>query len=324
MAASALLIASWEFYIPSRTRTGTATAADEKKADRKSGIKRAYKKNGDEIPPEQWAIGDLENMENFMGRKRIHVFRTYNYLNQEEDGTFALGTKDIKEEIDAFFKQDEKSHFILYFTGHGARDDGSWCFTTTKVVDEGAAETQHQARKTGAEPAPQPSQNQRRMAGNDKRPDPNKKSNQFLLFEDVIQKWDENKRGRQRYLMLILDCCHSGKWVDKVNAMTIQIPNGDHVKRRDICIQASCRPVELSRVAGNQLCSVFTRAFVAAQNKSSLEKYFLSALDHAFVLNFVSLAYAPIQHPFTPISSDLAPFGDIKFFDSFDDMFLKT
>ena len=106
--------------------------------------------------------------------------------------------------------------------------------------------------------------------------------------------------------MLILDCCHAGKWVEMVNALTIETAQG-RVKRRDICVQAACRPVKNSMVASNQQSSVFTRAFIAAQSKSPLEKLVLSAIDHALVLSIVSIACSPIRHPFTPISSDLAP-----------------
>ena len=353
---SALLIGSWEYDGERETSGG------DKKMDSKGGIRRTLAKNNKQLRG-KWAIGDLNNMEAFIKRKEIDVFHTLHYVEQAKNGTYGLGKKEILPAIDVFFKQD-KTRFVLYFTGHGAREDGSWCFavrrtftaeetaamangtdkptesvcaieTQTKVNDESETdEDETQPLPAHEQPAGQAdlgvgvapadpdieSVASLDIKDTSNQPKPDKKWNDFVSFEEVLEKWDENKKGRDRYLMLILDCCHAGKWVDMVNALTIETAQG-RVKRRDICVQAACRPAENSMVANNQRSSVFTRGFIAAQSKSPLEKLVLSAIDHALVLNIVSIACSPIRHPFTPISSDLAPFGDIRFFDSFDEMF---
>ena len=158
-------------------------------------------------------------------------------------------------------------------------------------------------------------------------PDPAKKWNDYVTFEEVIKKWEEKREGRQnRYLMIILDCCHAGRWVEMINDLNKKGENdGDNgTKRPDICIQAACRALEGCNVASNQESSVFTRAFVAAQNTSFFEKLALSVIDHAFVLNVVSIFRSRQAGSCSPISSQFAPFAGIKFFDSFDDMYLKT
>ena len=159
-------------------------------------------------------------------------------------------------------------------------------------------------------------------------PDPSKKWNDFVTFEEVIEKWEEKKEGRQnRYLMIILDCCHAGRWVEMIDDLNNrgETNGGDRgTIRRDICIQAACRALERCNVASNQESSVFTRAFVAAQNTSFFKKLALSVLDHAFVLNVVSIFQSRQAGSCSPVSSQYAPFGGIKFYDSFDDMYLKT
>ena len=95
-------------------------------------------------------------------------------------------------------------------------------------------------------------------------------------------------------------------------------------RRRDICIQAACRPAEESLIARNQLSSLFTRSFIAAQSKTTFEKLCISFFDHIFVFNFPSLLCSSLRRPFTPLRSHQPPFAGVKFFDSFDDMHLQT
>ena len=352
---SALLIGSWEGH---RTRDG------DKRIDMKGGIKRSLSKSDDNLRG-KWARGYLNNMESFLGRKGYDVHKL-NYVEYKENsGTDAEGKDDILPTINRFFKQKNKTYFVLYFTGHGAVEDGSWYFAVTrpmpmKTADDHAATGTDMLRTastsssatTASEPKivtfhdesgdDEPAHEQsadhsdlgvgvskvdstiqpaaalrESQTRNTDVKDRKKKMNDFVSFEEVLKIWDKNKKGRERYLMMILDCCHAGKWVEMVNALTIETAQG-HVKRRDICVQAACRPVESSMVASNQCSSVFTRDFIAAQSKSSFEKVLLSAIDHLLVLSVVSIACSPIQRPFTPISTDLAPFGGIKFFDSFD------
>ena len=379
--------------------------SENKKVDKKSGIRKTFTKRGHPIPRDAWVYGDLENMENLIARKNIDLFQTLDYYERDSSGRYSLGKRDVLRMIREFFKQDDKTHFILYFTGNGDQE-GSWVFPlTTRFVknahkretvrgsavvtaadgcegenDTGRFHEESQCASSEAEhsfigtptpqPTPQPEGEKSKLEVQStdparvtstqavsaesgtktlvsvyditrarlERPDPVRESNDLVKYEDVIELWDEYiKEGRQRHLMMILDCCHSGRWVQKVNSECQQEETNTsqahaemyHGKtmfkrRRDICIQASCRPAERCSIAENQLSSVFTRAFVAAQNRSTFEKFILSLLDHLFVLNIISITCSSHELTFTPISSKCAPFAGIKFFNSFDDMYLQT
>ena len=365
----------------------------------KGGIRRSLVK-AYRIPDNQWAKGDLDNMEHLMAFKGIPVFGRLNYVEQHEDGCYALGKLDALRKIDAFFKTD-KTHFILYFTGH-ADEDGSWVFPVTKRAERSvtadsparpslptgggsAASTRaievsvdvHEPGKSGLESknsvssgtqptstplTPPVSPNVDVMSAGGKtmnssgqvplsrfistsylseRPQPAKRWNELVTFEDIVQLWDNRKKKskkNERFLMLILDSCHSGRWVEMVNELSSRVSDTtDDVRtesevcdrvnkksRHDICAQACCHPLENGMVAYNQLSSVFTRAFVSAQTRSYTEKLILSAIDHMFVLNLVSIWCYSKCRAGTPVSSLNGPFAGIKFFDSFDDMYLKT
>ena len=136
--------------------------------------------------------------------------------------------------------------------------------------------------------------------------------NEFVKFEDVFQCWKERrKEGRRRYLLIILDCCHAGKWVEYINGRG----------QRDISIQAACHADQKCRVAKDQRSSLFTNDFVNAQELSFSKVFLRSVLDHLFILNIVSLVGS---RKVSPVSSRYAPFGGIKFFDSYDDMYLRS
>ena len=404
---SALLLGSWEIYRGRLTRDGNI-----KRVDKKGGIKRTFTKKGEPVPDGEWAEGDLDYMERLMNRKDIEVFHRLSYLEHKADGTYAGGKDDILEKIERFFEQNDKTRFVLYFTGHGTKDDGSWCIpVTTRRKKSRASTLVEEPRQGHSEPAPHGTPADDEAAGqeieaevHDKsdsegddgkerhegqedhaaatqtpppankisqrhepqsgsaqgslssivssyviidhagnfpdpdsdRPDPTNRWNDFITYEDVIELWDKHKEGKgERFLMMILDCCHSGMWVDKVNGRSIDDYDAEpedaaaehhpqNHKRNDVCIQASCRPVEESMVAYNQCSSFFTRGFVKAQERTAFEKAILSLFDHVFVFNAVSFGSSPIIQPFTPISSDYGPFGGIEFFDSFDDMYLQT
>jgi hypothetical protein len=397
---SALLIGSGVFQL--RKPNG----GSGKPASKKGGIRQAYTKDGDQIPPGTWAIGDLDNMKDFIAKRGVDVFKSFNYTEKREDKSYALGKSDVLQTISDFFEQD-KTYFILYYTGHGD-GDGSWCFPVTKAVSgsqnlhthdaatltetaepatgtspeeaalratvrttsaevhgngegaetgsrdgdgdalasDGGVEEDESITKTSQEGS-QPSRVDEieSVSGQSnasiatlltqysiiEQPPPTEELNDFLTFEDVVEVWNEKKQGKgERYLMMILDCCHAGRWVQKINGETLEEegeneqPASKFSNRRDICIQAACRPSETSMVADSQLGSVFTKAFVAAQSKSVFEKFILTVIDHFLVLNVVSIASSPVRRRFTPLSSEYAPFGDFKFFDSFDEMHLKS
>lgn len=398
----ALLIGSGKYEY---REGGADNNQGKQKATKKAGIKQKRTKSGRQIQDGEWATGDIENMKDLMSRYG-HECDSHNYIEQNEDCTYALGKAEILQKISDFFKKD-KTYFILYYTGHANRD-GAWCFPRTKRIDardsrkleseagepqarparlqgeesittqtvvvtieqevstQGDAKSRATVVQDGAEkeksrtpsPVPKPANTQVEHLPPDQdtvshaslssgvssysiiqsvneRPDKAKPVNDFLDFHEVIQCWDDNKKSREIYLMIILDCCHSGKWVEKVNELRVKVDKGDErppaanseqirpQKRRDICVQAACRAIEPSMVAENQLSSVFTRSFVAAQSKSSFEKMLLSFFDHGLVMQFISF-FTSSGCEFAPISSDCAPFGGIKFFNSFDDMYLST
>ena len=394
---SALLLGSYK-YEKREPRDGK----NAKRVDKKGGIKRVHK--GKLVDADAWTKRDLDCMEQFMTVKDIHVFDTLNYLEQDKDDNYREGRKEILEKIARFFLQGDKTHFVLYFTGHGA-DDGSWCFPvstrkditsrsstraseesqeqvydlpqTTHAESNSSTATTHEVlaevhddadgsdsvpkskmstegasnvpppphSSTDVQPAVPPDVRARadslisllaQYNNIDEKPAPTKRWNDFVTYDDVIQAWDETKQGKDRFLMMILDCCHSGRWVNRVNGIDDGIYNNQQdgaadateqprfKKRHDVCIQAACRPTEECRVADDQLSSIFTTKFVDAQKRSPYAKMLLTVLDHLPVINAVSIANSPILHPFTPISSDCTPFDGFTFFDSFDDMHLKT
>ena len=345
-----------------------------KSVDRKTGIRRNFMKYGRLIPQGEWVRGDLDNVECLIHAKRIDLFERFEYRERDSEGLYSRGKRDVLRRIGDFFGQEDKTQFILYYSGSGDQD-GSWVFPlTTRFVkspppsEKCAADDPENARREGggpaspvelsseaehsfigASPTPTPRASSKPAAPREvrtdsgkkevavysisrarlERPDPVREWNDLLKYEDVIRLWDEKKRGRgERYLMMILDCCHSGRWVQKVNGECEHEKSdsfhAEATKRTDVCIQASCRSAERCSVAENQLSSVFTKAFVAAQNRSCFEKFTFSLLDHLFVLNIMSMVYSSHELAFNPISSECAPFAGVKFFDSFDDMYLKT
>ena len=379
--------------------SGKCYLNDEGTIKKKGGIRRTRDKDGNCIPEGTWAEGDLYEIHNLLtkvkgvGDKDVVM---YNYQEHDEgSGECAAGKIDVLGKIDEFFDQDDKRFFVLYYTGHGYKQDGSWVFPvqrSKKVSEQDSppetdSNTPHESHSPVPEERDDPSgpplgtdfssseesparkvtvpvdvhevigsageevDHDKPLAeGNGSlcsTPEPvskckggsktvekanrgsfiesgsvlsryahlesdpvprTEKLNDFVTFEDVIELWEEKKNGRDRYLMIILDCCYAGKWVEKIT-------------RRDVCIQAACRSTEICKVSKDQRTSVFTKAFASAQNMSLGQKVILSFLDHAFVLNFVSIARSD---EFTPLSSQYAPFGNIKFFDSFDDMYLKS
>ena len=401
---------------------GSSTTADHgkqtsgKQTRVKRGIRQTRKKDGEIIPPDEWAKGDLKNMRRLMEMKSIAVHRVesveddeegddsgdgngggkdkdgkvpwLNYKEQRKDGDFALGKADILATINEFFRQRDKTFFVLYYTGHGD-EEGSWVFPITKKVDSGGDKDQGErservAQATAAtrggevvvenagitvalheesgsttpsigprvSPAVQEkdvqaqthevNQGQREIETPSKniaalqaksmkeKPPKNKKFNDHLTFEEVVELWDENKRKREDgdhcRLLMVLDCCCAGRWVQKVNGEKgAWAGNGgdkkavEFAKRNDICIQAACHPSESCSVSTNQRGSVFTKAFVAAQSKRLTEKCILTFFDHFLVLNVVSIASSPKDN-FNPLRSAHAPFGGFQVFDSFDDM----
>ena len=169
-----------------------------------------------------------------------------------------------------------------------------------------------------------------------------KEWNELIKFEEIIEIWDQYKKesGDERYLMLILDCCYSGQWVRKINGEPeIMVAREDEEEReggrrveqqapaprRDICAQAACGADEVSMVDEEQVNSTFTKAFADAQNRSLLAKMAFAFLDHAVVLQVASMVVSPARaESFVPLSTENPPFHGFSFFNSFEDMYLKT
>ena len=494
---TALLIGSYKFAGPRPVR-GAPRADSEKlstQLHQKGGQKKARAKRGGYIQEYEWVEGDLNNMETYVQRMGIHVFFKLDYREHNDvTGEYADGKNDILDKIREFFRQDDRTKFVLYFSGHG-NTDGSWCIPVTEKRDPNTAnaaaengrstgdpvagpaittqnvlqETRPSTAGTGASVGPASAAASAvtaagkpggKPAGKPKL-DPTDLFYDLVTYDDVIDIWDATaKKGSNRKLMMILDCCHSGRWVQMVNGECRRIktyptaaapgggggettavvasggeaeggvgggggeiaavPRADaeatravvasggaavgvggggeiegeitrredddvvapaeeggggeiegeitqredddvvasaeeggdggiegeitrreggdgtgnkdegedrpnfYKKRNDVCIQAACRPVEESIIASNQLSSFFTRAFIAAQSKTTFEKLCITFFDHLFVFNFPSFLCSPIRNPFTPMKSVQPPFADIKFFDSFDDMHLVT
>ena len=403
--ATALLIGSWKC----ETRRPVRGEKGKHVITKKRGIRKVFAKYGEWYPPDGWVEGDIDNMKRLMHSKGVHVYGVFDYRERNKDGVFSLGKKDVLDKIRGFFGQDDKTHFVVYFTGHGD-EEGSWVVPVTTAAPRKRRETakpckvygsaslgplrsdqsgvaspsslahvevysdrdtpSDAARKSPENPAAlPPGVDENRLLSTPsvtsspdilpqnepgqkpavklkslyhkalrERPEPTKEWNDLIRYSDVVDLWDEcsSEKSGDRQLMLILECCHSGRWVQKVNgefeiecedideeSVSIEIKKRCE-ERHDICIQAACRPSESTMVAPNQLSSVFTRAFVAAQNRSNFEKFALTLLDHMFVLNLVSIARSPARHQFSPVSSKCPPFGGIQFFNSFDEMHLNT
>ena len=380
-ATTALLIGSWkcEAHRPLRGERTSAPAVRKK-----HGIRRVLVKYGEWFPPDAWVEGDLDNMKRLMQTKDIPVYDVFDYRERSEEGVYSLGKFDIFDRIREFFAQEDKTHFVLYFTGHGDVE-GSWvvpvttaCYkkpkertarkaksldgatsdarspfasptgiksdTTKYVRRKGTpvSDATEQSRSPASSPFVATDESTMKMVSVQKpehnlRPAPMKLWNDLIKYEDIVRLWDDSnpEKDTHRRLMLILECSHSGRWVQRVNGETVyehveldedsvDITEKQSTRRPDICVQAACGPSEVPTVAENQLSSVFTRAFLSAQNKSWFEKCVLTCFDHLFVLNFVSIARSCECHQFSPISSNSGPFGGIQFFDSFDDMHLNT
>ena len=353
---------------------------------KKGGIRRTLNKDGEPVPKGIWAEGDLESMERLLNSKGVRgddVSR-FNYHERDKDtNIWAKGRLEVLQKIGDFFQREDRTCFVLYYTGHG-HEDGSWAFPVTRpasarahspqqsaddphqhhegsgseedltatkievqvVIEDDANKGQHGAEGSDRVHRPTPesisednsegedtvkekpaAENADNSEGEDtvkekrsnseysvlgKNLPPAVQENEFVDFEDVMQLWEKGRK-EGRYLLIILDCCHAGKWVEYID--------GDKYRgRRDISIQAACHADKICEVAKDQRSSVFTNDFVHAQELSFSKVFLRSVLDHLFILNIVSLLGS---QKISPISSRYAPFGGIKFFDSYDDMYLR-
>ena len=440
---TALLIGSHKLFEKPRPVRGAPKSVVVPRQCRKGGRRNVCKSDGEVVPSSAFVEGDLRNMRGYLENKGVNLFGSLDYRHHYETGEYGDGKKDILKRVREFFAQnDGRTEFILYFSGHGDLN-GSWCIAVSELSvancdpsrrSQNQSVTLPPARKPTLEVAAEITRAApdaaRPPAGASRRPEPTYECYDLVTYDDIVKIWDEEKRGRtNRRLMMILDCCHSGRWVQMVNGecgrieyntATTEPTNEDtnagaeggggacgvgpppgqeyeghntattadaeptnkgtnagaeggggacgvgppridtrretsvveeaktrertltndetsttpancpgngpimYPRRRDICVQAACRPSEESWIANNQLSSLFTRSFITAQRRTTFEKFCISFFDHIFVLNFPSMLCSSLRRRFTPLKSHQPPFAGIKFIDSFDDMHLRT
>ena len=132
---TAFLIGSYKFEKARPVRGVPEGFKAASRLRRKGGKKKAYSKAGEEVSPEAFVEGDLQNMKRYINEKGIHSFSTMDYREHNSDtGEYAGGKEDILNLVRDFFAQDDRTEFILYFTGHGDVD-GSWCIPVTVLRD---------------------------------------------------------------------------------------------------------------------------------------------------------------------------------------------
>lgn len=79
--------------------------------------------------------------------------------------------------------------------------------------------------------------------------------NYFINYDDIVSLWKKRKNpNNNKVLLIILDCCYSGSWVNKL------LQKGDF---KDIMIQASSSYNQLSNDLGENLGSLFTNYFIS-------------------------------------------------------------
>jgi hypothetical protein len=87
--------------------------------------------------------------------------------------------------------------------------------------------------------------------------------NYYISYEETINLWRERKNPKKnKNLLLILDCCYSGSWVDQL------LRNGDYY---DVSIQASSTSEQKSLDLGADRGSLFTQMFLDANNRVQLD-----------------------------------------------------
>ena len=110
---------------------------DSKGTVKKDGIRRTLNKDGEPVPEGIWAEGDLDSMERLLNSKGVRgddVSR-FNYHERDEaTNIWAGGGLEVLRKIDEFFQREDRTHFVLYYTGHGFITDGSWVFPVTRLA----------------------------------------------------------------------------------------------------------------------------------------------------------------------------------------------
>ena len=139
----------------------------------------------------------------------------YNYKNYCLEETIQLSKnfkkgkrilkKEVVEQIDGFFNLIAGDSCMLFFSGHGEENRGDFILET--------------GNKEGEQTNP---------------------ADGFLSLELILERWQTRKCKQDNHLLLILDFCHSGHWVKRMERKY------KDPKSVDVSIQASCLSNETS------------------------------------------------------------------------------
>ena len=122
---------------------------------------------------------DLQNMSRMLtDSAKIDIYESWLLRRREPK-------QDLMACMRAFFSQEGKSRFVLYYSGHGTRR-GDWPFYSTRPDGHEAEVGEYVT----------------------------------LKLQEIIGLWDELFERKSLYrLVIIADCSHSGAWVDELNEL---------------------------------------------------------------------------------------------------------
>lgn len=229
---TALLIGSYKYDVQRPSRYGGVSRKNGPKHNTrcKKGKRVLRNKKGDGyLEPHKFVEGDLKNMRWFLEGIGVDVCPDVDYREKDEEtGEHARGKFDILDAVRKFFAQNDRNEFVLYFSGHGD-PDGSWCIAvttgesvTSQAPSSGGGDNAERSTTPVNEKGPADAQITESAATaaltSSIVPPPSWEYYDYVTYEDIVRIWVEEKKGRdERKLMLILDCCQSGRWVQKVN-----------------------------------------------------------------------------------------------------------
>ena len=112
--------------------------------------------------------------------------------------------------IKELFDDKKRKGFILYYSGHGQKDTGNWCFEGKRKImaDDGVIKEEYVIRE-------------------------------YISLNDIMKLWNNREKNDsfEQWLFIIADCCYSGAWVNILK---------NDLKPHNIQMQAACGHNELS------------------------------------------------------------------------------
>ena len=119
--------------------------------------------------------------------------------------------------------------------------------------------------------------------------------NYYISYDELISLWRERKnKKRNKQLLVILDCCYSGSWVDQL------LKNGDYL---DVAVQSSSTIEQKSLDLGADRGSLFTQMFIDANTSTinelklkSIEQYLMRQTPTSLVYEDVYLKGYGLKH----------------------------